>query len=84
MTQQMKNLDRFMETYERELATAVEDHPDEYAYPVSDVPEVARRMRAAIERDTFNHDGRGFRMTCRALGIKHTRRAIVSFLAGDA
>lgn len=84
MIDPMKNLNRFMETYERELTIAVQAYPDEYAYPADTVPEVAGRMRAAIERGTFNHDGRGFRNTCRALGIKHTRRAIAEFLAGGA
>lgn len=83
-TDAMRNLDRFMETYQHELTRAVEDHPEEYGWPASRAPEVAARMRAAIERGTYNHEGRAFRTTCRALGIGHTRRAIAEFLAGDA
>lgn len=73
------NLDRFMEARERELAAAVGAHPEEYAYGPAAVPEVASRMRAAIERGTFNHEGRGFRGACRSLGIRHTRGAILRY-----
>lgn len=80
----MPNLDRFMKAYESALISAVQGHPDEYAFPPSRVPEVAARMRAAIERGTYSHDGRGFRGACKALGIRHTRKAIHAFIDGAA
>jgi hypothetical protein len=83
-TDMVKNLDRFMEAYARELQVAVEAHPEMFAYGSADVPVVLARMRAAVVRGSFSHDGLAFRNTCKALGIKLTRRAIVSFLAGDA
>lgn len=73
-------LNQFMAVYTPALKDAVEQYPAEYMWPVSDVPYVAGLMRAAIERDTYNHGGRAFRNTCKALGIKPTREAITEFL----
>lgn len=76
----MTGLDRFMEVYSRELLAAVEGHPDEYAFPASQVPDVLARMRVALERGSFNYQGRALRTTCRTLGLSHTRAAIVAFV----
>lgn len=76
----MKNLQAFMDIYRAALADAVAKHPDEYAWPLADVPVVAARMEAAIVRGSYNHDGRAFKATCKALGIKHTRKAIGEYL----
>jgi hypothetical protein len=69
-----------MEAYETALVAAVTEHPDEYGYPVSDVPKVVERMRAAIQRGSYNHDGYAFKSACKALGIKYTRSAIEAFI----
>jgi len=74
-------LDTFMVAYRAGLAKAVAEHPDEYGMRPEAVPHVADKMQVAIERGTFNHDGRGFRNACKALGIPHTRKAIVAFVA---
>ncbi|MEN6367754.1 MAG: hypothetical protein ABFC88_13160 [Thermoguttaceae bacterium] len=73
-------LDVFMATYIPCLREAVTFHPDDYCYRVEDVPRVANLMRAAIEDGTYSHDGRAMRMTCRILGINHSRKAIAEFL----
>lgn len=73
-------LDQFMAVYTPALERAVIDHPDEYPWPVENVPVVAARMRAAIEKGTYNHSGYAFKGACKALGIKHTRKAIAAFL----
>jgi hypothetical protein len=73
-------LEQFMGVYEKNLGAAVSGWPDEYCWPREQVPDVAGRMRNAIIRGTYNHGGRAFKMTCKELGIKHTRKAITEFL----
>ena len=73
-------MDAFMAVYEPALRDAVIKHPDEYRWPVEDVPVVAGKMRAAIERGSANKDGPAFRAACKALGIKHTYTAIYEYL----
>jgi len=92
----MKNLDAFMAEYEKQLQIAVDTFPDEYPWAHKDevthgnlgksllkkktVPEVGQSMRKAIETNSFSHDGRAFKATCKALGIKHTQKAIREFV----
>lgn len=78
----MKNLDTWMIEYEKQLAAVVLAYPDEYCYPVSAVPAVALKMRAAIERGSYNKDGRAIKATCKALGVKYTYAGIKSYLYG--
>lgn len=73
-------LDRFMAEYEPALYNAVRKHPEEYGFPLESVPIVAARMRTAFERGSYNHEGSGIKAACKALGIKHTRKAIEGFL----
>ena len=76
-----EKLDRFFALYTQMLDNATRSHPEEYALVVrTGVEEVSRRMRIAVERGSWNHDGRAFKATCKALGIKHTRKAIKAFL----
>ena len=72
----------FKATYLESLKEAVNDFPEQYAWPdKSDatVAIVAERMFAAIERNTFNHDSKAFKITARKLGIKPTRSAIKAY-----
>lgn len=80
----MTNLDRFMDAYIPALADCVTRYPDEYAFPLDEVPLVAARMRAAFEKGSFNHDGRAIKAACKAVGIKHTRGALLLFFAAQA
>jgi hypothetical protein len=73
----------FMGRYARNLERAVLAHPDEYYYPVADVPVVVERMRAALVAGTFNKDGYAFQWTCRDLRIKHTYKAILAYIEGN-
>jgi hypothetical protein len=68
--------------YRVELAKSVEKYPEDYRWPVSDVPSVAAKMQMAFERGSYNHDGKAIKATCRALGLKHTRKAIEGFITG--
>lgn len=75
-----EKLDKFMEAYEKALTEAVMNYNEEYRYPVSDVPRVVSKMKVAIENGTYNSAGRGFKGACKALGIKHTYKAINAYL----
>lgn len=74
----------FTHAYRAGLAKAIEEHPEEYADGVkNNVFGVATRMLEAVERGSYNHDGRGFKNACKALGLKHTRKAIEAYLKGE-
>lgn len=49
----MTNEERFREVYTRRLTAAIQSFPQEYNYPVEDVPEVVERMINAIKRGGF-------------------------------
>lgn len=74
-------LGTFMGVYAESLRRAVLEYPLDYTWPVEQVPTVAARMEAAIIRGSFNHDGHGFKGACKAVGIKHTRKAIIAYLS---
>jgi len=73
-------LDSFMQHYAQALHKAVAEHNAEYGYPVEHVPVVVKKMKLAIENGSYNHDGRGFKGACKALGIKYTKKAIEEYL----
>lgn len=77
----MKNFELFMKTYEVCLRRAVEGFPDEYAFQVTEVPDVVERMSRAFLHGTYNKDGRAVKWTCMELNIKCTYKAINAFLA---
>lgn len=82
MTEQSK-LEQFVAEYAKQLPIAVEKYPADYPWRFHEglpTEVVAGRMAEAIRRDTYNHDGHAFRLTCKALGIKHTRKAIEQFI----
>ena len=73
-------LEIFMVEYTVALADAVKKYNAEYGYPVSAVPGVVAKMKAALVLGSYNHDGRGFKGACKALGIKYTKKAIEEYL----
>lgn len=75
------NFECFLEVYAEKLKEALKLHPEEYAWPESELPKVLERMRAAIERGTFNKDGHAFKAACKELKIKHTYKAIKEFIS---
>lgn len=77
----MSQLDQFMVEYERQLTLAVQNYPDEYVWPIADVPKVAAKMRAAFERRSYNKDGRAIKATCKVLGIPYTYAGINAYLS---
>ena len=75
-----EKLSRFMEVYTDTLRDAVINYPDEYRWPIEEVPLVAERMRLALLRKSYSKDGRAIKATCKKLGIAHTYKAIDDFL----
>lgn len=80
-SQQISGLDAFMADYAVHLELAVINHPDEYAWPLKQVPAVLLRMRQAIKNQSYNKDSRAFRDTCKTLGLAHTYKAINAFVS---
>lgn len=81
-----KNIELFIAVYSIHLNDSVLRYPDEYAYPISEVPLVISRMRAAIENKgigAVNIDSRTFKAATKKLGIRNTYKAIETFLNGD-
>lgn len=73
------NRDVFARLYTEALTLAVTNHPDDYAYPVSAVPETVNRMMAAIERGGFNNSPT-LKRVARKLGIKDTLSGIRAYV----
>ncbi len=74
-------MNKWMAEYEKQLLLAVEKFPKEYGFGPEMVSEVAGRMRRAFCAGTFDKDGRAIKATCKALGIKHTYKAIKEFIS---
>jgi hypothetical protein len=51
-----------------------------YAANHSTPAELAGRMTNSLFNGTANKDGKGIKLTCKALGIKHTYKAIQEYL----
>jgi hypothetical protein len=84
----------FSTAYRIGLTAAVVANPDDYtpnmvasvtggSVSFGGVPAVHAKMMEALKTGSFNHDGKGFKNACKAVGIKHTRRAILGFLKGE-
>ena len=72
---------RFAVAYREGLRTAVETRPEDYGYRPEYAGQVADRILATMSSQGIrmvNMDGEGFRLACKALGIKHTRKAITA------
>ncbi len=73
-------LNSFILRYRLDLRDAVEKYPSEYAFNIELVDTIAERMKVAIQKNSFNKDGRAFKATCKSFGIPHTYKAIDAFL----
>ena len=80
-----QRLKEFEVNYVSGLRDAVIAHPNDYLYPVQQVPVVVAKMMKAIRENAnnVNYGSHGFRLTCKRLGIKHTKKAIIAYLRGD-
>jgi len=80
-----QRLKEFEVNYVSGLRDAVIAHPDDYDYTAPEVPVVVAKMMKAIRENAnnVNYSSHGFRLTCKRLGIKHTKKAIIAYLRGD-
>lgn len=77
----------FSAAYKKGLEEAVAAKPEAYftqgATPEKYAEVVSARMLASIgggKHFGVNYEGGGFKRACKALGIKHTRKAILEYL----
>lgn len=75
----MTNKEKFAAEYTKTLAEAIKKHPDEYAYPESEIPGVVAKMVPAFAKGEAIL-GQASKSAARACGIKPTLGAIKSFL----
>ena len=77
-----KRYQQFGHAYLDGLTLAHRTHPEDYGFPAAEVPIVVNRMLNVIASKPMgvNYDGQGLKNTCKMLGIKHTRKAILAFL----
>lgn len=78
-----KQQELFFKVYYEQLAEAVANHPEEYAWNIEQLPEVFARMKAAILKGTFNKDSRAIKATCKQLYLKHTYKEIKAYLFSE-
>ncbi len=78
----MTNFEKFMEIYREELTNAVKSFPEDYSWPIENVPIVAEKMAAAFRANTFNKDGIAIKVTCKRLKIPYTYKGINNYLNG--
>lgn len=76
----MTNLDNLKHVYAENLKLAHSKYPDEYFWPIEEMPEVIKRMSVAIDKLSFNKNSKAWSMTCKQLGIKHTYKAIEDYI----
>lgn len=74
-------METFFKIYQEELEKAVRDYPQEYGWPIGNVPRVVELMRQGVRDNNFHKGGRAFKATCKRLGIPHTYKAIYAFIA---
>ena len=89
------NQSKFLQTYAEKLTHRINTDPD-YGYlksattiignagntvlPIKTPEEIALKMTLGLINGTANHNGKAIKDTCKALGIKHTKRDIKLFL----
>lgn len=82
-----EKFEQFAKVYRSKLAAAFAANPDNYILcgnepPETAIPKHAERILAEIHRNPkgVNYVGQSFKMVCKELGIKFTRKAIFEYL----
>lgn len=76
-----KKLQLFRDTYHQCLAEAVQKYPDDYPWAkTKPVALVVDSMVHAVERGSYNKDGRAMKSAFKKLGLAYTYRALDSWL----
>lgn len=70
---------KFMATYQANLEAAIKAKPEDYAFPTSLIPTVCQRMEEAFVRGSYNYTGHAIKLTCKDVGIKHTRKSMEEY-----
>jgi hypothetical protein len=80
----MTNTEKFRIELERAYTHLFQSDPD-YAYAASrNTPQgLAEKTTSAFMERAANKDGKGVKIACKTLGIKHTYKGIFSFLSND-
>ena len=73
----------FAKVYRIELERCVRTRPEQYWYPVEEVPAVVERMTLAFVASSYNHTGPAIRATCKKMGIPHSRRGLEAFFNAE-
>lgn len=76
----LTNKEFFKFIYSICLKIAHKQYPCIYSWPESELLLVYERMCVAIEKGTFNKDGKAFQLACKSLKIKHTYQAINEYM----
>jgi len=86
---------RFKVAYAIALQQAVAEHPEDYTWlqptvivgnlgetiiPTDTIENVTRKMFDAMDKRSYNKDGRAFKLACKSVKIPHTYRAINAML----
>lgn len=83
MSINQERLRQFRDTYSKCLTEAVEKYPDEYVWRQSlTIEKVVDSMVMAVERGSYNKEGRAMKTTFKLLGLAYTYRALDSWLRG--
>lgn len=78
------NVERFKEELTRQYATLFAEAIDyRYVAKAMTPEQLAAKMTSGLFSGTASKDGRGIQLTCKALGIAHTYKAILTYLATD-
>lgn len=78
----MTNRELFKSTYAKHLEQCIVAYPTDYLWTRDELPDVLGRMFIAIDKMSFDKDSHAFKKTCKTLGIKHTYKAIKTYLEG--
>jgi len=70
----------FWRIYSLALQNAIQNHPNEYTWPESELNSVVHRIAIAYDNGSYNKDSRAFKTVCKHFGIKHTYQAIKKWI----
>lgn len=76
----ISNSDFFKFIYTIYLKRCIQTMPEAYAWSIENLPVVLERMNAALDNGSYLKDSPAFKLTCKALGIKHTYTAISEYM----
>lgn len=76
----MKTQQDFIDAYTNCLEEVVRNHPEEYAWPISQAPVVALKMFQAILRQSYNKESRAIKVLCKRYQIPYTYKGIKDFV----